>query len=294
MNSELRVIRRRAFLPIRGFIACLCALGTLPTFVRSDEPQKPRTLIVFSAMGDIPYTPEEYPLLKQQLDELPRESEFVVHVGDIKPGKDPCIEATYQDVAAILAKSPCPLLIIPGDNEWNDCTNPDEAWPLWTKHFKRFEEKWKYDLRINRQEKRDENFAFVRSDVLFIGINIVGGRVHDANEWAQRHAENLEWTRANFEKYRHSIKSAVIFGHAFPLKVHDDYFKGLNTIAVDFKKPILYLHGDGHRWIRNRPFDAQNILRIQVDQGGIAPPIKITVTDDPTEPFVVDRRKTDE
>ena len=183
MASELRLIHRRTCLRIRGFIVCLCVLVTWPTVVRSDEPQKPRTLIVFSALGDIPYTPEEYQLLKQQLAELPKESEFVVHVGDIKPGKDPCIESTYQDVAAILEKSPCPLLIIPGDNEWNDCTNPDEAWPLWTKHLNRFEEKWKHTLDVKRQEKRDENFAFVRSDVLFIGINIVGGRVHDAKEW---------------------------------------------------------------------------------------------------------------
>ena len=48
--------------------------------------------------------------------------------------------------------------------------------------------------------------------------------------------------------------------------------------------------GDIHRWIQDRPFVAQNILRVQIDQGGIAPPIKITVTDHPTEPFVLDRR----
>ena len=46
--------------------------------------------------------------------------------------------------------------------------------------------------------------------------------------------------------------------------------------AEQFEKPILYLHGDGHRWIHDRPGAAKNILRVQVDQGGIA---KITVTD---------------
>lgn len=272
-------------------IACLFLTLISTTFVCGDEPRPRRSLVVFSAMGDVPYTPEEYLTLKQQLAELPKESEFVVHLGDIKAGKDPCDEQIYRDVASILTKSPCPLFMFPGDNEWNDCAMPDDGWAFWTKHFKRFDEKWKHDLVIKRQDKRDENFAFVRKEVLFVGINIVGGRVHDAAEWKQRHAENLEWTRWNIELYRDSVRSAIIFGHAFPLRVHDDYFKGLNKVAADFRKPVLYLHGDGHRWIRNRPFDAQNILRIQVDQGGIAPPIKITVTDDPVDPFVVDRRK---
>jgi hypothetical protein len=56
-------------------------------------------------------------------------------------------------------------------------------------------------------------------------------------------------------------------------------------------KPVLYLHGDGHRWIKDRPFGAENILRVQVDQGGIAPPLKVTVTTDTDEPFEFDRRQ---
>jgi hypothetical protein len=55
---------------------------------------------------------------------------------------------------------------------------------------------------------------------------------------------------------------------------------------------VLYLHGDGHRWIHDRPFKAaKNILRVQVDQGGIASPLLVTVSDDPKQPFVFDRRK---
>ncbi len=269
---------------------CLLVLSS-PHAVQADDKPSPRTLLAFSAMGDVPYLPQEYLSLPQQIAGLPPESKFVVHLGDIKTGKAPCIEAIYESVAGILAKSKCPLFIIPGDNEWNDCANPDDGWALWLKYFNRFDEKWKPDFTVVRQKNRDENFAFVESEVLFIGINIVGGRVHDADEWKRRHAENLEWTRQNLELHRGTIRSAVIFGHAMPVKVHDDYFQGLSDAAIKFEKPILYLHGDGHKWIHDRPFKAQNILRIQVDMGGIAPPIKVTVTIDPKEPFVVDRRK---
>jgi hypothetical protein len=41
----------------------------------------------------------------------------------------------------------------------------------------------------------------------------------------------------------------------------------------------------------DRPFTAQNVLRVQVDQGSLAPPIQVVVTDDPEQPFVIDRRR---
>jgi hypothetical protein len=78
-----------------------------------------------------------------------------------------------------------------------------------------------------------------------------------------------------------------------PFAKHKDFFQPFSKDAATFKKPILYLHGDGHRWIHDRPFPAKNMWRVQVDQGGIAPPLKVTVTDDAEEPFVFDRRKDD-
>jgi hypothetical protein len=279
--------RSRGSFVFAAWLLVLMSLGNL----FADENQSPRTLLVFSAMGDVPYTPLEYVLLPQQIADLPTESAFVVHLGDIKTGQVPCNETIYETVAGILAKSKPRLFIIPGDNEWNDCANPADGWTLWQKYFRRFDEKWKPEFAVHRQVERDENFSFVISEVLFIGLNIVGGRVHDAEEWKQRHGQNLAWTQQNLERHGATVRAAVIFGHALPVKVHDDYFNGLCDAAIKFDKPMLYLHGDGHKWIHDYPFAAKNILRIQVDQGGIAPPIKVTVTDDAKNPFVVDRRK---
>lgn len=270
-------------------LALLLSLMIGQSFAAAQE-QTPKTLVTFAAMGDVPYSPEEYELLPKQIAEIPAEAQFVVHVGDIKTGKTLCEESIYENVAAILAKSTKPLFIIPGDNEWNDCIDPDNAWKLWVKHFARFDERWKHKIPVRRQPEHDENFAFVEAGVQFMGLNIVGGRVHDPNEWKRRHADDLKWTKKNLDDNRFFIKSVIIFGHAKPIDVHDDYFDGLSHIATKLEKPVLYLQGDGHRWIYDRPFKAQNILRVQVDQGGIAPPILVTVTDDPKEPFVIDRR----
>jgi hypothetical protein len=262
-----------------------------PAEICSAEPP-PQARIVFSAMGDVPYALEEDELLPRQIAELPEESEFVVHLGDIKTGRSPCDEAVYVKVSSMLAKSVPRLFIIPGDNEWNDCPDPDAAWELWEKYFQRFDERWPHSFGVFRQLEREENFSFLRGGVLFIGLNLVGGRVHDADEWKRRHAENLEWTRRNLRRFGDQAASVVVFGHAKPNRKHDDFFTPFVEDAARFEKPILYLHGDGHRWIHDRPFDAKNILRVQVDQGGIAPPVLITITDDPEEPFVFDRRQS--
>ena len=250
----------------------------------------PRTQVVFYAMGDVPYAPAENELLPQQIARIPIDAEFVVHVGDIKSGATPCDEAVYNKVFGMLSQSAAPVFIVPGDNEWNDCTNPAQAWKYWRKYFTRFDRLWQHRFALFRQLEREENFSFVRGGVLFIGLNIVGGRVHDANEWKQRHAENLEWTRRNLRKFGDAVGSVVIFGHAKPNQNHRDFFDPFSKDAQKFAKPILYLHGDGHRWIHDKPFAAKNILRVQVDQGGIAPPLQVSITDDPTAPFVFDRR----
>ena len=39
----------------------------------------------------------------------------------------------------------------------------------------RLDENWSHSLNVLRQSVREENFAFVQSGVLFMGINLVGG-----------------------------------------------------------------------------------------------------------------------
>ncbi|MCA9016565.1 MAG: metallophosphoesterase, partial [Planctomycetaceae bacterium] len=221
---------------------------------------------------------------------IPADAEFVVHLGDIKTGSTPCDEAVYKKVFGMLRQSKAPVFIIPGDNEWNDCTDPDQAWRLWERYFMRFDRRWQHALPVIRQWEHEENFSFVTGGVLFVGLNIVGGRVHDAAEWKRRHAADLDWVRRNLRRFGAEVNSLVILGHARPVQNHSDFFDPFTQDALKFQKPILYIHGDGHLWIYDRPFAARNILRVQVDQGGIAPPLKVTVTGDKTTPFQFDRR----
>lgn len=275
-------------MPSKLAVLALLFTGLVTGAAKADDSSDVQ--VTFYAMGDVPYAPAEDVLLPKQIAELPDDADFVIHVGDIKRGLPLCTEGVYQKVARMLGESAVPVFIIPGDNEWNDCFNPAQAWEYWDRHFMKFDERWKHGLKVSRQKVREENFAFVKGNVLFVGLNIVGGRVHDAQEWKLRHAGGLDWVKKNLDRFGDEVSSLVVFGHAKPARVHNDFFELFSKLAIGFDKPVLYLHGDGHKWIYDRPFEAKNILRVEVDQGGKAPPLKVQVTNDPEVPFVFDRR----
>jgi len=249
--------------------------------------------IIFSVMGDVPRSNTEDIIIQEQIKQHNEmsESEFMVHVGDIKTGKTPCDEKIYSKVAGYLKKLNIPTFIVPGDNEWNDCANPDSAWKYWEKYFLNFENNWQFDFEVKRQTERNENFTFVSNKVLFIGINLVGGLIHDSTEWKIRHKQNVEWIDSQIEKYNEIVSFAVIFAQANPDNKHVDFMKRFLISAEQFNKPIIFIHGDGHEWIFEEKWLLPNITRIQVDKGGIAPPLKAILHLESDKIITIDRNQ---
>src|SRR5262245_55898501 len=98
--------------------------------------------LIFSATGCGPYAPAEEPLTAGYVDMVGKDgkSEFLVHLGDIVSGSQTFWpESQYEKVAGILKKSTIPVVIVPGDNEWNDLKDPATGWKFWTNHFMNFE-----------------------------------------------------------------------------------------------------------------------------------------------------------
>jgi hypothetical protein len=217
----------------------------------------------------------------------------MVHVGDIKTGSSPCLELVYESVSGQLLALDVPTFIIPGDNEWNDCDDPDEAWDYWLTWFSDFENNFQNPPIVERQDVRHENFAWTDENVLLIGINLVGGTVHDDEEWATRHQQNAEWVTSHFEAASDDVYAAVVFGHAHPSGAHDDFIEPFRAAAAAFARPVLYIHGDGHVWIHDHPWPEENMTRVQVDRGGIADPVQVTVWIDEPDTFVFDQSPFD-
>ena len=311
LKNHLRTFT--VFTPIFATILLGCLAGYTQNAPKiRDAPTGPPDL-TFAVMGDVPYglTPEsiqaEEAILKEQVAGLNQNDllSFVMHVGDIKKGVIACEPGVYKTVARILRSNTHPTFIIPGDNEWNDCQSPEEAWKLWEANFSRFDEHWPSNLGVVRQTNRQENFAFVKKGILFIGINLVGGKVHDWKEWETRIEDDRHWLETQFNIHSNDCTAAVIFQHAnpgikidgkFEVKIHAfgpiiEYLD--KQTAADFPKPILIIHGDGHKWIEDHPFPTagERITRVQVTAGGQEAPLLVEVRKDATHPFELVRTR---
>ena len=85
--------------------------------------QAKATPFSFALMGDQPYNN----LLETATDSLIQHMsqdpgvQWVLHVGDIKGGGEPCTNELLTRRVEQLQRSEKPLLLVPGDNEWTDC-----------------------------------------------------------------------------------------------------------------------------------------------------------------------------
>jgi hypothetical protein len=240
--------------------------------------------ITFSIAGDHPYEEEEIAEFEQhmQLHNLYSPSEFLVHVGDIREGSGICEEARYDTVAAALRSLAVPAFMIPGDNEWTDCANPDSAWTWWENAFLDLELDFCATFPVERQAVRRENFAFVRSGVLFVGINLPNGSADDED---QRLDDNAAWVDYQFLDKRWQVRAAVVFGHAGRSSSRDRFFDQFRLSAATFAKPILYAMGDEHEWDHDDPWLEPNIQRVIIEAGSSETPVQVTVTADSVAAF---------
>jgi uncharacterized repeat protein (TIGR02543 family) len=257
-------IKRRLF---RG--GALVFMQALMVLCRSawaqDQP------ITFSAMGDGPYGTNQVPIFQQQLANHNRysPSAFLVHLGDIFSGGEPCDTSHYTSVADMLKGLAVPVWIVPGDNETIDCTDPASGVAHWLYVFNNFEQNFCSAPDAERQSGRPENFAFTMNGVLFIGINMVGG--------SSPYQQDAEWVTQQLQGKGSQVRAAVVFSHIWPYK-SPVFSTPFRQSAAAFGKPVLFLHGHGHSWVMDYPFPEPNILRVQVDNMAAENPIEVTVT----------------
>ncbi len=266
----------------------------------SSQGQTEPAPLLFTAMGCGPYTVEAEVALTRfiHLENEKPSSAFLVHCGDIVTGKNrDWAESEYAKVAGLLRKgNKIPTFIVPGDNEWNDQTDPERHWGYWHKHFMGFDKNWKMPegVLVKRQMERPENTAFLIKGVLMLGINHVGGLVHDKEEWKGRHLDNAEWVAKQFAEHREDSRAAVIFAQASAEREAPEFLKSFVRAASKYKKPILYLHADGHKWFVKKGHWAPNITHVQLDVvNALFPPVQVQVTMDGKNPFKFDRRLKD-
>jgi calcineurin-like phosphoesterase family protein len=267
---------------------------TVEAAVATDAPmtiERAAGSVTFAAMGDGPRAQDEEPMFLEQIAGVNADEDvaFLVHVGDITSGTDRLPEAYYIKVANYLRRSERPVFIVPGDNEWNDLDNPALGWTYWERHFLNFERYRRHGYEISRQPEHPANVAWLADGVLMIGLNLVGGTIHDEREWRARHALNAQWVREQLGTRGRDAYAAVVFAQAKPHEKHADFFVPFIETVAEYGQPVLYLHGDGHVWEYEAEWRAPNLTRVQVDQVKRNPPLRVTVSPQ-GDTFTFDRR----
>ena len=246
-------------------------------------------MLRFSVMADVPYNDIQ---IQQLLNDIEKHnalsnSEFMLHLGDITNDGN-CEEHYYSDMASYLNTLDVPSILVIGDNEWIDCEDQKQGRSFWLKYFVGFENNKPNHLKIERQDRRPENVAWVTKGILMLGVTLpseVKGIISE--EFEQLHRDNVEWMEEQFARHGNDVRAAILFFHARPAQEkHASFAKSLRKIQQDFRKPMLILHGDGHEWT---VWKVGNATRVQLDHGGKSPPIQVIVLPKEKDMFIINQ-----
>lgn len=283
---------------------------------------------MFAAMGDAPYNSGEREVFERMLDSLATEKlAFAVHVGDLKSGHSDCSDATYADRLKLFDAAPLPFIFLPGDNDWTDCSRwesgswvPEERLAkLRSVFFARPESLGRQRMPLERQPEGDtgccpENVRWWRDGVLFVAVHVVGSANNRGSgdepkpEFVVRTAANVAWLQESFRLARErSAPGVAVFIHANPSVERVDNFRRefaavlqmLKDETIAFERPVLFIHGDTHRFQLDRPWwraktheGVLNLLRVEVPGSPSVAWVPIRVDPGSPEVFAVGPPRT--
>lgn len=239
----------------------------------------------FIAVGDIPYsTQAEIGFARSIRSMGESSSSFVIHVGDIKARKESCGEETYLRRFQLYDRCALPWVVLVGDNEFNDCPDPQEAIGLFRKYFTpNGTSIGQSRMRLSRQSEADpahaypEHCLWVCQGVPFVGLNVVGSANHRSatEEWRARTEAGLAWLERGFAKAEEILAPAVVVAfHANPFgdgkgrtfaEPYAAILESLISHSEAFGKPVLFIHGDSHYFRWDHPFPSRTGTGVEVN-----------------------------
>jgi hypothetical protein len=242
----------------------------------NDEP------LTFYVTSNAPYKSEADTLaFRDELATLPADAApFVVHLGNIQNSAVTlCPPVTYLAAKSLLLISPIPMLLLPGEHDWNDCPFPATSWQTWQHFFTQFEDNFSHNFSVQRPADRLENFAMVQNNVLILGLHLVGGRVDDTAEWHRRHVDDVQFVQDQVSQ-NGNVRAVVLLGNARPCPQTSEFFTTVKSTLQSLQKPVVYIHANSG--IGNveqySPFsDVSNVMAVQAPLGGENPLLRVSV-----------------
>jgi hypothetical protein len=241
----------------------LAATAGLSTTARAVPPPPAATPFRIGLIGDTGYNTEgERNLLRVRERANSAGLAFVVHDGDIWMGGTSCNDDRLRRVKAVLNGFRT-LVYTPGDNEWLDCPQgPDGRLPAIRRVF--FSQPMSlgtHPIPQRRQADVPENARWEWGGVVFATLNVPGPSGGGPATWA-----DLTWLDKTFDR------AEAIRAPAVMIIWQDDPTDGsspglvarLRKRAAAFRRPVMLVHGDTHRFKLDNPWkDTPNLTRLE-------------------------------
>jgi len=292
--EKARVKRRRILIGSVFMVFFLTIIGVL---VKKGNTTVSPNDVNFYVLSDEPYDMSDLRQLTRDLERLPKDAEFVIHLGNANGnGQSQCEEYGFERAAAVLKECPVPMFVITGDKDWAACGSKraaEDALQYWNNNLGQFDQNWDHNFDVHYQGEVVGNFAFLHKGVLFLSVNIVDTDT-EPDEMTDRHERNVMWTKEQMNAYKQNqYRAVVIFGHSHPSDDQGEYFWPVIDQIKNLDKPVLYLHANKHgNYEIYTPFDeAKNFKAVQLEKQGREAPMKVTILDNDSDPFKVLRNK---
>jgi len=292
--EKARVKRRRILIGSVFMVLFLTIIGVL---VKKGNTTVSPNAVNFYVLSDEPYDMSDLRQLTRDLERLPKDAEFVIHLGNANGNEQSqCEEYGFERAAAVLKECPVPMFVITGDKDWAACGSKraaEDALKYWNNNLGQFDQNWDHNFDVHYQGEVVGNFAFLHKGVLFLSVNIVDTDT-EPDEMTDRHERNVMWTKEQMNAYKQSqYRAVVIFGHSHPSDDQGEYFWPVIDQIKNLDKPVLYLHANKHgNYEIYTPFDeAKNFKAVQLEKQGREAPMKVTILDNDSDPFKVLRKK---
>jgi len=285
--------------------------------------------IAFGLMGDTPYNGSEIIQLDALIERLNGEDlAFVVHVGDITSGAGPCTDEWFLARRQQFNRLRHPFIVIPGDNDWTDChrsgMDPMERLAKFRELFLAGDTSLGgRPMQVVRQggphAEYREHMRWEAGNVLFVTLNVQGSNNNLARTPAmdEEHRQRMAAVLAWMDEAERIVNEKPLAGLVILIQANPDFedswhrktmpgkpdglagFRvALLALARRLEKPILFVHGDSHRYQLNQPLRdpatgvvLRNFTRLEVwgapwvrwVRGALRPGSEtpITVTDTP-------------
>jgi hypothetical protein len=268
---------------------------------------------VFTAIGDQPYGNYEPSIKLIQKINQQKNSQFTIHVGDIKNGGSECSDKTFSDIKKMFDSFQKPLIYTPGDNEWTDCHRQSNGSYEPTERLEKIRQLFFKEpislgiesIKLQSQSKLSqeksiyvENLRWSKDNILLMTLHQVGSnnnldpKIPGAiKEYEARNQANIQWLESGFALAKQQNNAAIVIAmqadtfHPKAPKVSgfSEFIASIEKLALEFNKPVLLIQGDSHEFIVDHPLQKinnhsnNNVIRLVVPGANLTEAVEVKI-----------------